>query len=168
MAIIVDYGDISNVIENQDTWAFYAIAEWELFKMHLANNVKYYDNNELGMFVHNTLKYYNESKVLEYRDKDTIRGIIGYKYMDNRCYISTVYVDEAYRKSGIATSLIAGITAFSSQEVFVVVGEFNTPAIELYKKMGFTKVENSKFIKDNNLEGMVEYKFKRGGYIDND
>ena len=34
MAIIVDYGDISNVIENQDTWGFYAIAEWELFKMH--------------------------------------------------------------------------------------------------------------------------------------
>jgi len=152
MAIIVDYGDISNVIENQDTWAFYAIAEWELFKMHLANNVK----------------YYNESKVLEYRDRNTIRGIVGYKYIENRCYISTVYVDEAYRKSGIATSLIAGITAFSSEEVFVIVGEFNTPAIKLYEKLGFIKVDNSKFIKDNNLEGMVEYKFKRGGYINND
>lgn len=168
MAIIVDYGDILNVIEAQDTWAFYAIAEWELFKMHLANNVKYYDNNELGMFIHNTLKYYSESKVLEYRDKDIIRGIIGYKYMDNKCYISTVYVDEAYRKLGIATSLIAGITAFSSEEVFVVVGEFNTPDIKLYEKMGFTKVENSKFIKDNNLDGMVEYSFRRGGLNNND
>lgn len=130
--------------------------------MHQANNVKYYDNNELGMFIHNTLKYYNESKVLEYRDKDIIRGIVGYKYIDNRCYISTVYVDEAYRKSGIATSLIAGITAFSSREVFVVVGKFNTPAIKLYEKLGFVRVEDSKFVKDNNLEGMVEYILKRG------
>lgn len=162
MAIIVDYGDISNVIENQDTWAFYAIAEWELFKMHLANNVKYYDNSKLGIFIQNTLKYYNESKVLEYRDKNIIRGIVGYKYIDDRCYISTVYVDEAYRKSGIATSLISGITAFSIGEVFVVVGEFNTPAIKLYEKLGFVKVEDSKFVKDNNLEGMVEYILKRG------
>ena len=114
------------------------------------------------MFIHNTLKYYNESKVLEYRDKDIIRGIVGYKYIDNRCYISTVYVDEAYRKSGIATSLIAGITAFSSREVFVVVGKFNTPAIKLYEKLGFVRVEDSKFVKDNNLEGMVEYILKRG------
>lgn len=162
MAIIVDYGDITNVIENQDTWVFYVIAEWELFKMHLANNVKYYDNNKLGMFIQNTLKYYNESKVLEYRDKNIIRGIVGYKYIDDRLYISTVYVDEAYRKSGIATSLIAGITVFSSREVFVVVGEFNTPAIKLYEKLGFVRVEDSKFVKDNNLEGMVEYILKRG------
>ena len=161
MAIIVDYGDISNVIENQDTWGFYAIAEWELFKMHLANNVKYYDNNGLGMFIQNTLKYYNESKVLEYRDKNIIRGIVGYKYIDDRLYISTVYVDEAYRKSGIATSLIAGITTFSTRETFVVVGKFNTPAIKLYEKLGFVKVDDSKFIKDNNLEGMVEYILKR-------
>ena len=117
--------------------------------MHLANNVKYYDNNELGMFIQNTLKYYNESKVLEYRDKNIIRGIVGYKYIDDRLYISTVYVDEAYRKSGIATSLIAGITAFSSREAFVVVGEFNTPAIKLYEKLGFVRVENSRFVKDN-------------------
>lgn len=166
MAIIVDYGDIPNVIENQDTWGFYAIAEWEIFKMHLANNIKYYDNNELGIFIHNTLKYYNESKVLEYRVGNTIRGIVGYKYIDDRCYISTVYVNEAYRKSGIATSLITSITAFSIEEVFVVVGEFNTPAIKLYEILGFVKVEDSKFVKANNLEGMVEYRFKRGRYIE--
>lgn len=85
----------------------------------------------------------------------------GIKNSPYKNHISTVYVDEAYRKLGIATSLIAGITAFSSREAFVVVGEFNTPAIKLYEKLGFVKVDDSKFIKDNNLEGMVEYILKR-------
>lgn len=64
-------------------------------------------------------------------------------------YISNVIVNEAFRRQGIATSLFYYIAQWAekndTKNVFMQVISQNSPALALYKKLGFTTVATSSY-----------------------
>lgn len=124
----------------------------------LINSESKYDTNLKSNY---QVKNYFENK---YEDKDNClfvakddkNLIIGYSYCkittdDNGPYIHHIalldglYVDEKYRKQGIATQLIKACKDWALQigaKIFELnVNSENINAIELYKKIGFNEFE---------------------------
>ena len=81
----------------------------------------------------------------------------GYKYCFNghdRIHITKLYVDETFRKKGIATSLIEFVEVLAMDqgvsEIDLNVNVRNSHAFELYKKSGFLE-ESVHMVKSVNL-----------------
>lgn len=82
----------------------------------------------------------------------TIVAYFGTMIIDSECELLTLAVDENYRHMGIGKYVLAGIIANAKKRgcktVYLEVNEDNTPAIGLYKKLGFSK----RYIRKNYYE----------------
>ena len=69
-----------------------------------------------------------------------------------KCEIIDIFIEENYRRKGIAILLIKEIEKdFSIENITLEVREDNIPAIKLYEKIGFKKVSIRKnYYKDTN------------------
>lgn len=76
-----------------------------------------------------------------YKENELIKGFI----IANRLYenneILLVYVDEKYRKKGIASKLINSLDNKKGNNILLEVSVENKPAIYLYKKLGFDTID---------------------------
>lgn len=78
------------------------------------------------------------SKVIVYREKDIIKGILVFDEIYDRVEITYILVLEPYRKSGVGTKLLSYLDDF--ENISLEVREGNIAAIEFYKKNGFSVV----------------------------
>jgi ribosomal protein S18 acetylase RimI-like enzyme len=98
---------------------------------------------------------YVESNRLCFQAVDSEDFIIGELFLDlseNSACINDVWVDEDFRKKGVATALVSYTlkTYFSSKEtadntVILHVTGSNTAAVRLYQKCGFLELECVKY-----------------------
>ena len=79
--------------------------------------------------------------ILVYED-GFIKGALVYQYLIDRIEIEYVKVDERYRKNGIASKLLAAMIEKHNiiKNITLEVRKGNLPAINFYKKNGFTEV----------------------------
>lgn len=96
---------------------------------------------------YNILKEELESKNSKYIVafyKDEIVGFAGLKITCDEADIMNIVVKKAYRKKGIGTILFNNLTSICKENkiktLFLEVNEDNSPAISLYKKMGFKQI----------------------------
>jgi len=78
--------------------------------------------------------------------KDTLTGIVSYKLEDKILDIYRVAVHPSFFRRGIADQLLSYIEKLnvSATKIIVSTGRENKPAISLYLKKGFKKVEDYK------------------------
>lgn len=78
------------------------------------------------------------SKTYVYIEEGSIIGFLDYSVIYERIEINYIFVLEEYRKKGIAYQLINQMMKMNDWEnVTLEVNIYNTPAIKLYKKLGF-------------------------------
>ncbi|MCV6599822.1 MAG: ribosomal protein S18-alanine N-acetyltransferase [Alphaproteobacteria bacterium] len=88
-------------------------------------------------------------------DENKPLGFIMVQKIEDEAEIITVCVLPEYRKQGIAQKLIENIT---SNKVFLEVNIKNTPAINLYKKLGFKTERIRKKYYNNNDDALIMVK----------
>lgn len=78
------------------------------------------------------------SKTYVYIEEGSIIGFLDYSVIYERIEINYIFVLEEYRKKGIAYQLINQMMRMNDWEnITLEVNIYNTPAIKLYKKLGF-------------------------------
>lgn len=93
-----------------------------------------------------------------FEDSNIIKGFILATRMYETVEILLVYVDEPYRKFGIATALINNLSTLSGvTNVLLEVSKENLPAYYLYKKLGFDEVS----IRKGYYSGVDAYVMKK-------
>ncbi len=102
---------------------------------------KYYcefDENGIDLFNRGPF-----SHLLVYEDNHEIVGFISYSIIYNRAEIEYIYVEEKYRKKGIASELlqfgIEDANTSGCENITLEVNEHNNAGIQLYAKFGFVK-----------------------------
>lgn len=98
-----------------------------------------------------------------YADMCVIGLISGY-FAGDEADITSVAVDENYRRNGIAFRLIQEFEKYLPEyisEIFLEVRETNIPAISLYEKCGFEKLSIRKNFYDNPTENAVVMRKER-------
>ena len=90
----------------------------------IANNLK---NNPFGAY----LLYQKDKKIV---------GYLYYSKIYDRIEVNEIEVLEIYRRQNIASSMLEYLLINISKDVTLEVRESNYPAINLYKKFGFTKL----------------------------
>ena len=101
-------------------------------------------------FLSNIFSHYKEdydfrpnefTKVYTYIVDEKIVGFIIFDIIYEKCEIIDIFIEENYRRKGIAILLIKEIEKdFSIENITLEVREDNIPAIKLYEKIGFKKV----------------------------
>lgn len=104
-----------------------------LYDINFCNlyNLENYINNDLYI-----LNAYEENGILK-------GFIIANKIYEN-IEVLLVYVKDEFRKCGIATKLLLDLETFNVDNVLLEVSVLNIPALELYKKCGFTIINTRK------------------------
>lgn len=76
--------------------------------------------------------------------EEVLTGIISYKIEDNILDIHRVAVQPSFFKMGIAKKLLSFIEEhnYNVRKIIVCTGKANKPAVELYLKMGYKKIED--------------------------
>lgn len=90
----------------------------------IINNLK---NNPFGAY----LLYQKDKKIV---------GYLYYSKIYDRIEVNEIEVLEIYRRQNIASSMLEYLLINISKDVTLEVRESNYPAINLYKKFGFTKL----------------------------
>lgn len=88
---------------------------------------------EIGVYT----KYYG------YVDNDSIVGFLSFDFIYDRAEINYIFVEEKYRKKGIATKLLNHMLDICNNEcknITLEVKESNKSAIKFYLKNGFIEV----------------------------
>ena len=160
---IIDYKKM-NESDIKEAYAYILLAEYDLFRIHLENGVSEeaygVHPRNLGRFVYDIRSYYDDKSVnaLIYLDTGLYRGFIAHrKDVYKGEYIVSLYVDKDSRKNGVAETLLRKVIENTREDkITVLVGDFNTPAINLYKKLGFKPLDKS------NIKGMTEYQLVKG------
>lgn len=67
--------------------------------------------------------------------------IVGYAGYQSNALISFLFVDPVYYQQGIATALLTHVVSEVGEKAWLLVAKNNFPAIKLYYKNGFKKVE---------------------------
>lgn len=93
-------------------------------KEQIANNLK---NNPFGAY----LLYQKDKKIV---------GYLYYSKIYDRIEVNEIEVLEIYRRQNIASSMLEYLLINISKDITLEVRESNYPAINLYKKFGFTKL----------------------------
>lgn len=93
-------------------------------KEQIANNLK---NNPFGAY----LLYQKDQKIV---------GYLYYSKIYDRIEVNEIEVLEIYRRQNIASSMLEYLLINISKDITLEVRESNYPAINLYKKFGFTKL----------------------------
>ena len=154
-------------IEQKDKFEAYEymfLAKYDLFKLHQRNGITEdaygVHPRNLGRFVNDIKCYYEDKSVdgyLAINNGFYIGMIVHRKDPQKGRYIVSLYIDKDFRKNGVASALIKSVMDNYKEDKFtVLVGDFNTPAINLYKKLGF------KVLGKSNIEGMTEYQLVEG------
>lgn len=82
--------------------------------------------------------------IAAFDDVGNVLGYVGMMYVLDEGYISNVAISPEYRRRGIADKLIAALVSRANEKdlsfVTLEVRQSNAPAIELYRKNGFSKV----------------------------
>lgn len=93
-----------------------------------------------------------------------IIGLISGYFAGDEADITSVAVDENYRRNGIAFRIIQEFEKYLPEyisEIFLEVRETNIPAISLYEKCGFEKLSVRKNFYDNPTENAVVMRKER-------
>ena len=90
----------------------------------IINNLK---NNPFGAY----LLYQKDQKIV---------GYLYYSKIYDRIEVNEIEVLEIYRRQNIASSMLDYLLINISKDITLEVRESNYPAINLYKKFGFTKL----------------------------
>ena len=157
---IMDYKKMKDK-DKQSAFEYMLLVEYELFKLHESNGISEHNyNNSLGKFSYIIKDYYSSSSIdsLITVDHGYYIGMLTHR-KDNvkGRYVVSLYVDKDFRKNGIAYKLLKYLIDNCKEDrVTVLVGDFNTPAINLYKKLGFKPLDKS------NIKGMTEYQLVKG------
>ena len=69
-----------------------------------------------------------------------VLGYIGIQIFSGEGYVTNVATLSAFRKQGIAQALVCAALENEMEFLTLEVRKSNTPAIKLYKKLGFTEV----------------------------
>lgn len=79
-----------------------------------------------------------------YKDENHIKGfVIAYKLFET-VEILLIYVDEKFRKLGIASKLMKSVEDSNADNLLLEVSVNNNPAIQLYKKLGYDIISTRK------------------------
>lgn len=82
--------------------------------------------------------------IAAFDDVGNVLGYVGMMYVLDEGYISNVAISPEYRRRGIADKLIAALVSRANEKdlsfVTLEVRQSNAPAIELYRKNGFSNV----------------------------
>lgn len=82
--------------------------------------------------------------IAAFDDGGNVLGYVGMMYVLDEGYISNVAVSPEYRRHGIADKLIEALVSRANEKdlsfVTLEVRQSNAPAIELYRKNGFSNV----------------------------
>ena len=96
--------------------------------------------------------------VLCFTDSNNIIALLSGYFAEGEGDITSIAVDENFRRKGLAQKLIAEfikILPENTKDIFLEVRENNTPAINLYKKCGFEKLSLRKNFYSNPCENAV-------------
>ncbi|MDE6797541.1 MAG: ribosomal protein S18-alanine N-acetyltransferase, partial [Ruminococcus sp.] len=96
--------------------------------------------------------------VLCFVDGDNIIALLSGYFAEGEGDITSVAVDENFRRMGLAKKLITEfikILPENTENIFLEVRENNVPAINLYKKCGFKKLSIRKNFYSNPAENAV-------------
>lgn len=96
--------------------------------------------------------------VLCFTDGNNITALLSGYFAEGEGDITSVAVDENFRRMGLAQKLIAEFIKNlpeNTENIFLEVRENNTPAINLYKKCGFEKLSLRKNFYANPCENAV-------------
>lgn len=96
--------------------------------------------------------------VLCFVDGDNIIALLSGYFAEGEGDITSVAVDENFRRMGLAKKLITEfikILPENTENIFLEVRENNVPAINLYKKCGFEKLSIRKNFYSNPAENAV-------------
>lgn len=95
-------------------------------------------------------------------ENDKIVGYVGAEMLYDHIDIIAIAIDANYRKMGIATSLLNEIISICKSKnfdsIFLEVRTSNTPAIKLYEKLGFYKIN----VRPNYYKTEDAYIYKKG------
>lgn len=115
------------------------------------------DRNEMEKIVN-----YSEEEIREnlqnYKlvfEDDVLVAMYAVNDYDNGKLIDTIYVKQDFRNKGIGTKILNKIIKNNYQTLYLWVYKSNKSAIDLYKKMGFAVVEETKnriFMKNQNIK----------------
>ena len=157
---VMDYKKMKES-DKQSAFEYMLLVEYELFKLHKSNGITEPNyNSSLGRFSYIIKDYYSSSSIdsLITVDHGYYIGMLTHRKDDIKGrYVVSLYVDKDFRKNGIAYKLLKYlIDNCKEDKVTVTVGDFNTPAINLYKKLGF------KVLGKSNVKGMTEYQLVKG------
>lgn len=94
---------------------------------------------------------------------DDLVGFAGVSILVDHADILAVAVDKKFTNQGIATFMIDNIISFCKknnlQKIFLEVRNDNYPAINLYEKVGFVKINTRKnYYKDDNSDALIYMK----------
>lgn len=96
--------------------------------------------------------------VLCFTDGNNIIALLSGYFAEGEGDITSVAVDENFRRMGLANKLITefiGNLPENTENIFLEVRENNTPAINLYKKCGFEKLSVRKNFYSNPCENAI-------------
>ena len=96
--------------------------------------------------------------VLCFVDGDNIIALLSGYFAEGEGDITSVAVDENFRRMGLAQKLITefiSILPENTENIFLEVRENNVPAINLYRKCGFEKLSIRKNFYSNPVENAV-------------
>ncbi len=106
---------------------------------------------EVDIFDKNLLDIFSSDKELEFeieKEQNEIIAYISYKRLDLSNDVYHLFVNENFRKKGIASKLLNKIY---NKDILVEVDEKNIKAINLYKKLGFKEIKKiSNYYKNGN------------------
>ena len=88
----------------------------------------------------NDLKNNPFGAYLLYQKDQKIVGYLYYSKIYDRIEVNEIEVLEIYRRQNIASSMLEYLLSNISKDITLEVRESNYPAINLYKKFGFTKL----------------------------
>lgn len=161
---IVDFDslDLNGML---DAYSYMMLSEYELLKLHTENGVssdEYGVNSKnLGRFVAGINEYYHNEDINGYLCIDHglfIGMIVIRKDPVKGMYIVSLYVDEAFRRQGIATKLVDYILNKTEEDkATALIGTFNNASLGLFTKLGF------KELGDSEIKLMKEYQLVLGG-----
>ncbi len=106
---------------------------------------------EVDIFDKDLLDIFLSDKELEFeieKEQNEIIAYISYKKLELSNDVYHLFVNEKFRKKGIASKLLNKIY---NKDILVEVDEKNIKAINLYKKLGFKKIKKiSNYYKNGN------------------
>ena len=98
------------------------------------------------------------TKIYTYNINNEIVAFLIFTVMYNKCEIIDIYVEDNYRRCGIANKLINEvIDDYDLENITLEVSKDNINAISLYKKLGFQEVAVRKNYY-NNVDGLLMLK----------